>query len=99
MNPTYVFYCARVVKIQDKATCKYLGGRICNHDSAPGGLAGGLHAALYALGVRGKPGMEDKVLVVQLKVGGRIINYCSLVDVKIQAFGGLELKGGLHAGR
>ena len=43
-------------------------------------------------------GGEQKVLIVQIQIGGRVIQNGGLVDVDVQALGRFHLKGRLHTG-
>ena len=55
-------------------------------------MAGSLQATFHALRIRGKEGGEGHGPVVQLQVGGGIVQHLGLVDVYIQSPVGLHLK-------
>ena len=98
MDPGDVLDGAGLVQVQDEAGSQHVGGLLAHHHGAPRALARGLQPPLDALGVRGQVRREHEVLVVQVQVRGGIVQHLGLVDVDVQAVGGLHLQGRLHAG-
>ena len=89
---------AGLVQIQNEPGSQHLTGVVHGHHGAPRALARSLHAALPALGIRGKPGGEGAGARVVVKAGRRIVQHRGLVNVDVEAVVGTHLQRGLHAG-
>ena len=87
-----------LVQIQDKPGSQHITGIVHGHHRAPRALARSLHAALPALGIRGKPGGEGAGARVVVKAGRRIVQHRGLVNVDVEAVVGTHLQRGLHSG-
>ena len=99
VDPGNVVQGARVIEVEDQAGSQHVGGFFADHDGAPRGLAGGLHPAFHAFGVRGQGGAEDEVAVVHVQARGRVVEHGGFMDIDVEAFGGLHLQGGLDGRR
>ena len=98
LYPTGVLQLAGLVQIQYQVRGEQVAGIVAHHDGAPGQGAGGLQIAFVALGVGGQPRLKHQVLVVQVQVHARIVHKSGLMDIDIEAIGGLHLQRGLHTG-
>ena len=95
VNPAHVLNGAGLVEVEDEAGSQHVRGLLTHLHRAPGALAGGLQTAFHALRIRGEEGGESEGLVVQLQVGGGIIQDLRLMDVDVQAVARLHLEGRL----
>ncbi len=99
VDPGDVLDGAGLVEVQDEAGGEHVRRLLTHHHGTPGALARGLETALHAFGIRSKPGTEGHRGVVQVQVRRGIIQHFGLMDVDVQAVGGLHLESRLHAGR
>ena len=99
LDPGGIIIGARVVEVEGHLGSQDVAGIVAHDDRTPGRLARSLQIALPALCIGREPRLEHQVLVVEVEVHAAVVHQCCLVQVDVEAIGGLQLEGGLHAGR
>ena len=97
LDPGHVVVGTGLVEVERDARSEDVAGVVAHDDRSPRRGTGCLQVALVALSIGGEPGFEHQVLVVQVEVHAGVVDEGCLMQVDVEAVGGLHLQGRLHA--
>ena len=99
LNPGNIFISTRLIQIQRQFGIQNITGVITYDNRTPRRLTGSLQVSFISFCIRGKPGFEYKILIIQIKMHTGVIHQSSLMQVNIKTVSCFHLQRSLYTRR